>query len=57
MDIPFDLAGMSEKTKAMLRDSLDALVNLDAGLAKSVCARDEEVDRHEARHLARGSTR
>jgi phosphate transport system protein len=45
MDIPFDLAGMSEKTKAMLRDSLDALVNLDAGLAKRVCAHDQEINR------------
>ena len=45
MDIPFDLAGMSERTKAMLRDSLDSLVNLDAELARSVCARDQEVNR------------
>jgi len=43
-EIPFDLAGMSEKTKAMLRDSLDSLVNLDAGLARRVCARDQEVN-------------
>ena len=44
-DIPFDLAGMSEKAQAMLRDSLDAMVNQDAKLAGSVCARDDEVDR------------
>jgi phosphate transport system protein len=51
MEIPFDIAGMWEKTQAMLRDSLDALVNLDIALAKSVCARDDEVDRmkHETR--------
>jgi phosphate transport system protein len=45
MDIPFDLAGMWEKTQLMLRDSLDALVNLNPGLANDVCARDNEVDR------------
>ncbi len=44
MEIPFDLYGMWEKTQAMLRDSLDALVNLDARLAADVCARDDEVD-------------
>ena len=44
MEIPFDLAGMWEKTQAMLRDSLDCLVNLDPALANAVCARDNEVD-------------
>ncbi len=44
MEIPFDLAGMWEKTQAMLRDSLDCLVNLDSVLANAVCARDNEVD-------------
>jgi phosphate transport system protein len=43
--IPFDLASMSEKTQAMLGDSLDALVNLDAKLANEVCGRDDEIDR------------
>ncbi|MEA1951892.1 MAG: phosphate signaling complex protein PhoU [Planctomycetota bacterium] len=43
--IPFDLTGMSEKTQAMLRDSIDALVNLDTKLADEVCGRDDEVDR------------
>ena len=45
MEIPFDIAGMWQKTQAMLRDSLDALVNMDARLAEAVCARDDEVDR------------
>jgi phosphate transport system protein len=51
MEIPFDVAGMWEKTQAMLRDSVDALVNLDGHLAYSVCGRDNEVDRlkHEFR--------
>jgi phosphate transport system protein len=44
MDIPFDIGGMWEKTQLMLRDSLDALVNMDDALAKTVCARDDEVD-------------
>jgi phosphate transport system protein len=43
-EIPFDLAGMWSKTQAMLRDSLDALVNMDTRLAADVCARDDEVD-------------
>jgi phosphate transport system protein len=45
MEIPFDIAGMSEKTQAMLRNSLDALVNMDSKLAQAVCAGDDEVDR------------
>jgi phosphate transport system protein len=51
MDIPFDIAGMWDKTQAMLRDSLDSLVNMDAKLAAEVCRRDDEVDRikHEIR--------
>jgi phosphate transport system protein len=44
MEIPFDLSGMWAKTQAMLRDSLDALVNLDAALADDVCGRDDEVN-------------
>jgi len=51
MEIPFDIAGMWEKTQAMLRDSLDSLVHVDISLAKSVCARDDEIDlmKHETR--------
>lgn len=54
MEIPFDLEGMWQKTQRMLRDSLDALVNLDGRLANSVCARDNEVDqmKKEIRHKA-----
>ena len=44
-EIPFDVGGMWEKVQAMLRDSLDALVNADARLAESVYGRDDEVDR------------
>jgi phosphate transport system protein len=50
--MPFDLEAMSAKTQAMLRDSLDAMVNLDAKLAIEVCGRDDEIDgmKREARH-------
>ncbi len=35
---------MGEQTQTMLRKSLDALVQMDAVLARSVCACDDEVD-------------
>lgn len=44
IEVPFDLDGLAEKTQAMFRQSLDSLVNLDAGLARRVCAMDDEVD-------------
>jgi phosphate transport system protein len=40
----FDFEEMAAKTQAMLKLSLDALVNVDAGLARYVCAADDEVD-------------
>jgi len=42
--MPFNLRDMAAKTQAMLKESLDALVNRDAALAYRVCAADEEVD-------------
>lgn len=39
-----DLPRMSELAEGMVRDSLNALVNRDAELAKSVLIRDDEVD-------------
>lgn len=45
MPIPFDLPGMWAKTRSMLRDSIQSLVNHDAVLAHSVCLRDDDVDR------------
>lgn len=42
--LPFDFAGMAGKAQTMLKNSLDALVNLDAPLARQVCASDDEVD-------------
>jgi phosphate transport system protein len=41
---PCDLTEISQKTEAMLRDSLDCLVHLDTSLARQVCARDCEVN-------------
>ncbi len=45
IEMPLDLPSMWEKSRAMLRDSLDAFVNRDAALAENVCTRDDEVDR------------
>jgi phosphate transport system protein len=42
--MPFDIAGMWDKTQSMLRDSIDALVNMDGEKAGAVCRRDDEVD-------------
>jgi len=39
-----DLPRMSEWTRAMLRDSLDAFVREDTELALQVCQRDDFVD-------------
>ena len=40
----FDFGLMAEKTQAMLRSSVDAMVQMDIDLAHSVCAADDEVD-------------
>lgn len=42
--LPVDIEGMWQRTQAMLQDSVDALVNVDAQQAADVCARDDEVD-------------
>ena len=39
-----DLPRMAEIAEAMTRDSLDAFVRRDAGLARDILARDDEVD-------------
>lgn len=43
-DPPFDLSGMAEKVKDMLRKSLEALVKLNILRAKNVIKADEAVD-------------
>jgi len=35
---------MAERAQLMVKQSLDALVTMDAGLARQVCAADDEVD-------------
>ncbi len=42
--LPFDFTEMAEKVQAMLKKSLDSLVNLDAKLAREVAAADDEID-------------
>jgi phosphate transport system protein len=42
--IPYDLQGLVEKTRWMLRSSLDSLVKLDTTIARRVCSADDEVD-------------
>ncbi|MDD5217054.1 MAG: phosphate signaling complex protein PhoU [Candidatus Omnitrophica bacterium] len=39
-----DIPRMAELAQKMVKDSLDAFVNQDAELARSVCRRDDEVD-------------
>jgi len=43
-DIPIDLPLMAEKTKAMMKKSLDALMKQDAKLAYEVLETDDEID-------------
>jgi phosphate transport system protein len=43
-DIPLDLPLMAEKTKAMMKKSLDALMKRDAKLAYEVLETDDEID-------------
>ncbi len=42
---PVDLAQMSSAVQAMLRRSIDALVNLDTQSASAVCRDDETIDK------------
>jgi len=44
VSISLDFAGMANKTQLMLKESLDALVNMSADLAREVCASDDEID-------------
>jgi len=44
VDLPFDFEAMSEKSQAMLRKSLDALMTMNSGLAHEVGMEDDEVD-------------
>jgi phosphate transport system protein len=44
VDISFDFVSMARKAQQMLKESLDALVNLSADIARRVCASDDEID-------------
>jgi len=44
INLPLDFPLMVEKTKTMLRKSLDALVEGNSSLAHEVCVADDEVD-------------
>ena len=44
--VPEDLQRMTDLTSSMVRQALDAFVNLDAKLARLVCRLDDEVDRY-----------
>src|ERR1700726_4683699 len=44
MPVPAKLQRMTDLTTSMVRQSLDAFVNLDARLARTVCRLDEEGD-------------
>lgn len=46
--IPQKLQRMTDLATSMVRQSLDAFVNLDARLARLVCRLDDEVDRYNA---------
>ena len=45
IDLVADFGLVAEKAQAMVKKSLDALVNTDINLAKEVCASDDEVDK------------
>lgn len=42
--MPFDFEEMAGQVKTMLKESLDALINLDTKLAEKVCRSDDLVD-------------
>jgi phosphate transport system protein len=44
--VPSKLQRMTDLTTSMVRQSIDAFVNLDARLARTVCRLDDQVDRY-----------
>jgi phosphate transport system protein len=46
ISVPAKLQRMTDLTASMVRQSLDAFVNLDSRLARIVCRLDDEVDRY-----------
>ena len=43
-DLPIDLPGMADMVKAILKKSLDSMINLDGDLARDVLADDNAID-------------
>jgi phosphate transport system protein len=52
MAVPAKLQRMTDLTTAMVRQSLDAFVNLDVRQARTVCRLDDEVDRYNEEIIA-----
>lgn len=48
---PFDFVNMAERARSMLKLSIDALIKLDASLARKVCEADEEIDKLHKAHF------
>ncbi|MFQ5670719.1 MAG: phosphate signaling complex protein PhoU [Acidobacteriota bacterium] len=46
LTLPADLREMADGTRAMVRDSLDALVRQDPALARDILERDDAIDEH-----------
>jgi len=44
VEVPFDFRAMTDKAQDMLKKALDALVNMDIGLAFEVINEDDEID-------------
>ena len=44
ISIRFDFETMAEKTQTMLKNSIDAMINIDLDLALRVCQADDEID-------------
>jgi phosphate transport system protein len=44
VEVPFDFETMAEKTRAMVRGSIDALIRMDVAVAHKVILADEDVD-------------
>lgn len=44
IEMLFNFETMAEKTQAMVKSSIDALVNIDCDLASQVCQADDEID-------------
>lgn len=42
--VPLDFEKMADQVRAMVKQSLDAVVNLDTALARRVCQQDDAVD-------------